>query len=578
MRRVAALALLALALSPTGALAAAGVGASGAAGDRGAAGAVAGASGESGGGAGAAVGASGAAALTTTPAASVATGITGARAIAIASQLSLVRGEERTHPGAFSQVSSPVAGQWQVAFYSRDQEFVQVIVSATSGRVLGEYTGIQIAWTMARGYAGAFGRDVNALWIWLPLCLLFVAPFFDWRSPLALLNLDLLMLVSLSVSLAFFNHADIDASVPLSYPPLIYRLARLLGLLRRDAPRPPPLRLNFGPRWLTLGLVVLIAFRVGLNVLNSNVIDVGYANVVGAQKVLDGSAIYGQFPTDITRGDTYGPVAYEAYTPFVALWGFSGRWDDLPAAHAAAIFFDLLTIALLFLLGLRIRGPTTGIVLAYAWAAFPFTALALESNSNDALVAALVLAALLLADWAPARGALAALAGLAKFAPLALAPMLALHRVRERGRRGVVAFAAAFVVVAALVSIPALAHNSLAEIFDRTVQYQADRSAPFSIWGLYGGLGAEQLAVQLLAGLLALAVAVMPRRDDEIGLCAAAAAILIAVQLGVSYWFYLYIPWFFAPAIVALLGIYEPPRQGPRLSVWLPPSGSLRAR
>ena len=578
MRRVAALALLALALSPTGALAAAGVGASGAAGDRGAAGAVAGASGESGGGAGAAVGASGAAALTTTPAASVAAGITGARAIAIASQLSLVRSEERTHPGAFSQVSSPVAGQWQVAFYSRDQEFVQVIVSATNGRVLGEYTGIQIAWTMARGYAGAFGRDVNALWIWLPLCLLFVAPFFDWRSPLALLNLDLLMLVSLSVSLAFFNHADIDASVPLSYPPLIYLLARLLWLLRRDAPRPPPMRLNFGPRWLTLGLVVLIAFRVGLNVLNSNVIDVGYANVVGAQKVLDGSAIYGQFPTDITRGDTYGPVAYEAYAPFVALWGFSGRWDDLPAAHAAAIFFDLLTIALLFLLGLRIRGPTTGIVLAYAWAAFPFTALALESNSNDALVAALVLAALLLADWAPARGALAALAGLAKFAPLALAPMLALHRVRERGRRGVVAFAAAFVVVAALVSIPALAHNSLAEIFDRTVQYQADRSAPFSIWGLYGGLGAEQLAVQLLAGLLALAVAVMPRRDDEIGLCAAAAAILIAVQLGVSYWFYLYIPWFFAPAVVALLGIYEPPRQGPRLSVWLPPSGSLRAR
>ena len=578
MRRVAALALLALALSPTGALAAAGVGASGAAGDSGAAGAVVGASGESGGGAGAAVGATGAAVLTTTPAASVATGITGARAIAIASRLSLVRGEERTHPGAFSLLSSPVAGQWQVAFYSRDQEFVQVIVSATNGRVLGEYTGIQIAWTMARGYAGAFGRDVNALWIWLPLCLLFVAPFFDWRSPLALLNLDLLMLVSLSVSLAFFNHADIDASVPLSYPPLIYLLARLLWLLRRDAPRPPPLRLNFGPRWLTLGLVVLIAFRVGLNVLNSNVIDVGYANVVGAQKVLDGSAIYGQFPTDITRGDTYGPVAYEAYAPFVALWGFSGRWDDLPAAHAAAIFFDLLTIALLFLLGLRIRGPTTGIVLAYAWAAFPFTALALESNSNDALVAALVLAALLLADWAPARGALAALAGLAKFAPLALAPMLALHRVRERGRRGVVAFAAAFVVVAALVSIPALAHNSLAEIFDRTVQYQADRSAPFSIWGLYGGLGAEQLAVQLLAGLLALAVAVMPRRDDEIGLCAAAAAILIAVQLGVSYWFYLYIPWFFAPAVVALLGIYEPPRQGPRLSVWLPPSGSLRAR
>ena len=57
--------------------------------------------------------------------------------------------------GSFSQVTSPVTGQWQVAFYSRDQEFVQVIVSADDGRVLGQYTGFQIAWTMARGYPGA---------------------------------------------------------------------------------------------------------------------------------------------------------------------------------------------------------------------------------------------------------------------------------------------------------------------------------------------------------------------------------------------------------------------------------------
>ena len=198
----------------------------------------------------------------------MATGITGARAIAIASRLALVRSEERTHPGAFSQVSSPVAGQWQVAFYSRDQEFVQVIVSARErprARASTPASRSPGRWRAAT--PGAFGRDVNALWVWLPLCLLFVAPFFDWRSPLRLLNLDLLVLLSLSVSLAFFNHADIDASVPLSYPPLVYLLARLLWLLRRDAPRPPPLRLNFGARWLTLGLVVLIAFRIGLNVL-----------------------------------------------------------------------------------------------------------------------------------------------------------------------------------------------------------------------------------------------------------------------------------------------------------------------
>jgi len=70
---------------------------------------------------------------------------------------------------------------------------------------------------MARGYPGAFGRHVNALYIWLPMCALFLLAFFDFRRPLKLLHLDLLVLLSLSVSLAFFNHGRIDQSVPLVY-------------------------------------------------------------------------------------------------------------------------------------------------------------------------------------------------------------------------------------------------------------------------------------------------------------------------------------------------------------------------
>ena len=85
--------------------------------------------------------------------------------------------------------------------------------------------------------------------------------------------------------------------------------------------------------------------------------------------------------------------------PFEQIFGWSGTWDDLPAAHAAAIFFDLLAVGLLFLLGRRMRGPTLGVALAYAWVAYPFTLFALESNSNDTLVAALVLGALLAASY-----------------------------------------------------------------------------------------------------------------------------------------------------------------------------------
>jgi hypothetical protein len=495
-------------------------------------------------------------------------------AAAIAAALPQVKSLKRTHPHSFSQVSSPVLSEWQVAFYSRNQEFVQVLVAKADGHVIATYTGIQIAWTMARGLPGAFGRHVDALYIWLPLCLLFLAPFLDWRRPFALRNVDLLALTSLSISLAFFNHAAINDSVPLAYPPLVYLLLRLTWMARPRAPRPPPLALNFGPRLLTVALVALIAFRISLNVFDSNVIDVGYANVVGAQKVLNAQPLYGQFPATIVRGDTYGPVSYEAYAPFVAAFGFSGRWDSLPAAHAAAIAFDLLTLALLFALGWRIRGPSTGIVLAYAWAAFPFTAFALECNSNDALVAALVIAALLAASSPPARGFLAALAGLTKYAPLALAPVLATYRFGSTRARGLVAFAIAFAVAGALALFPALDHNTLATIFSRSVTYQADRAAPFSIWGLYGGLGAVQFAVQALGVAFALALA-LQRREEVISLAAAVAAILIAVQLGVTYWFYLYIPWFFAPAAVAFLGVprlesrsrREPKLRG-TLTVW----------
>src|SRR5271154_2655808 len=109
---------------------------------------------------------------------------------------------------------------------------------------------------MARGQPGYFGGHVSALYIWLPLCLLFLLPFFDFRRPFSLLHLDLLVLLSLSVSLAFFNNAHIYASVPLVYPPLLYLLARMLAMLRRirsgDA-QPGPLRLLVPVPWLALG-------------------------------------------------------------------------------------------------------------------------------------------------------------------------------------------------------------------------------------------------------------------------------------------------------------------------------------
>ena len=243
--------------------------------------------------------------------------------------------------------------------------------------------------------------------------------------------------------------------------------------------------------------------------------------------MLDGTALYGQFPSrDRARRHLRPGLLRSPTRRSWRLWGFSGHWDDLPAAHAAAIFFDLLTIALLFLLGRRIRGPSTGVVLAYAWAAFPFTALALESNSNDALVAALILATLLVAGSPPARGAFAALAGLAKFAPLALVPLLATHRLRERGARGIVALRRRRSRSPPRWSPSRRWPTTRSRRSTRGPSPTRRTAAPRSRSGAStAACSTEQTIVQLFAIALAGALAVLPRRADLIGLCACSAAI-----------------------------------------------------
>jgi hypothetical protein len=497
--------------------------------------------------------------------------LTSKRAIAIAELVPKIERVRREHPGSYSTAYTKGATQWQVSIFSRDRsEIGQVAIDDMTGAVLEAWTGYQVPWTMARGYDGAFGRRVNAWYVWIPMCLLFVAPFLasgrrgrGWRP--SWLHLDLLALLGFSVSLAFFNAARIGLSTPLIYPLLAYLLIRMLLVARRGG-RAQPLRLLVPVSWLAIALVFLVGFRVGLNVTNSNVIDVGYSGVIGAHRIVHGQDLYAtDWPREDASGDTYGPVNYSAYVPFERIFPWSGRWDDLPAAHFAAVVFDLLTIACLFLLGRRIRGPSLGIVLAYAWAAYPFTLYASSTNSNDALVALLLVVTLLLAGRPMARGASAALAGLTKFAPLALAPLFA-RTPRDVKRDGLrpgpvsfVGYALAFVLTAAVVLLPVLVGGDLRIFWDHTIAFQRDRESPFSIWGLWSGLDGLQTAVQVGAVLLALAVGVWPRRPTLVQMAACGAAVLIALQLGVTYWFFLYVVWFFPLAIVALLGRYGDP-------------------
>ncbi|MBA3264234.1 MAG: DUF2029 domain-containing protein [Thermoleophilaceae bacterium] len=306
---------------------------------------------------------------------------------------------------------------------------------------------------------------------------------------------------------------------------------------------------------LAAALVFLVGFRVALNVVDSNVIDVGYAGVIGADRVVDGDQLYGDgFSEDVGKGDTYGPVNYLLYVPFEQAMRWSGRWDDLPAAHGAAIAFDLLTIGVLMLLGRALRpgreGTALGVALAYAWTAYPYTAFVLETNSNDTLVALACACALLaFARRSPtATGVAVGLGAAAKFAPLALAPLFA--------RRRPLVFALALVVSLAVTVLPFIPDGGLRELYDRTLGYQAGRGSPFSVWG-QAELGRLQALVKAGAVALALAVAFVPRRPDDRQVAALGAAMLIALQLPVNHWFYLYVVWFVPFVLVAVFGAYR---------------------
>ncbi len=472
--------------------------------------------------------------------------------------------KERRENGELTHSASKIEGHWEVSYFARDEEVALVLVDPKSGEVTESWTGYQVLWKMARGYSGSFGHKLNAPYVFLPLCMLFLVGLIDWRRPWRAATLDLLVLLGFGVSNYFFNRAELGVSVPLQYPPLLYLLARALWIGLRG--RGEGVRPVWPATWLLIAALFLMGFRVGLNMADSGAIDVGYAGVVGADRIAHGEPVYDNFPADVSQGDTYGPVNYLAYVPFEAIWPWHGSWDDLPAAHGAAVAFDLLSFALLLWLGIRIRpgpeGRKLAATLAFGWAAYPYTAYALESNSNDTLVAALLIAVLLALARPAARGVLAALATLTKFAPLALAPLLATYRARPRT---IVIFTSAFALTSALLLLWPAIDPGLHTVYDRTIAYQADRDSPFSIWGQVPSLEPLRIAILAATGLMSLAFAFVPKHKTLTQVAALSAALLIALQLTAQHWFYLYIVWFYPLLLVAMTSQVKAPEASPRV-------------
>ena len=320
-------------------------------------------------------------------------------------------------------------------------------------------------------------------------------------------------------------------------------------------------------------------FRVGLNVVDSQVIDIGFANVVGADRIASGEEVYdGKFTPLIDRGDSYGPVSYLSYVPFEQVLPWDGGLESLPAAHAAAILFDLVVVGLLLVIGRRLRegreGRDLGIALAFAWLAFPYTLYALNANGgNDALLAALLIGALLAFSSPLKRGLAIGVGAATKFGPIALAPLFAAGPGERRLRSSAI-FATAFLAVWVVVLLPLLPEGGLREFYDRTFGYQASRGSPFSVWGLEPSLDDVQKLARVFPVLIGAALFFVPKRRTNLQVAALGAAVLIATQVGSTHWFYFFILWWTPYVLINLFatqeritGVREPLPEPPRQDV-----------
>ncbi|MFA6000774.1 MAG: glycosyltransferase family 87 protein [Thermoleophilia bacterium] len=501
-------------------------------------------------------------------------------AIDVASSQPEVESETKDREEITRSASLGTDSVWTVKIFSASDEVAEVLVDDASGSVNEVRVGPQVAWQMARGYKGAFGRIVNEPYIWMPLCLLFLVPFVDIRRPLRIFHLDLVMLLAFTVSHYFFNQGEIFKSVPLAYPPLVYLFLRLGWIgWRRSSGRGTPAsgslgensdtietgvtrepHINFNSTILLIGLASLLLFRIVLNIADSNVVDVGYSGVIGAHRILEGTTPYGNMPADDGNGDTYGPMNYLVYVPFEKVLPWSGEWDDLPAAHAAAIFFDMLAVAGMYTAGRCLaRGRPfankLGLALAYGWAAYPYTTYVLNCNVNDAIVAAFIIWGFVFLQSAPLAGVLLGFAAQIKFFPAMLGPAWASFPRAMRGWWRRTLFVSGFLLaIASTLLVIFMGDGTFGLFWERTIRWQIGRDSPFSIWGQYPErlAGAQRIGQYLLVAL-SLGSYFWPFRKNMVQVAAISASLILGFQIVQTHWFYLYIPWFFPLALIAFL-------------------------
>jgi hypothetical protein len=408
-------------------------------------------------------------------------------------------------------------------------------------------------WFTPAVVGGAF--TLHPLFIAVPWAACFVLGLLDWRRPWRVEQLDLLALAGFFPVAMLLSDDASQAGLWLAAICLGWLCCRMVGAAF-GIWRMPELRPSVSSGRLGLAIAVLLVVRIG-SLAGSNILDVGQASSLGAWRVLHGLHLYGAMSWQgpgglrIYRPDSYGPFAYYAYIPFVAVFPPA---PALVATLLPALCFDALTLAGLHKLGRRLGGRPLAQAFVFAYLLYPFPDLSLMAETNDALIAALCVWTIVVAAERPvARGLLMAAAALTKFLPALLAlQFLGVRRGRLRYALTLLASLAAMLAWPLITSGPA-------QFLDSTLGYQLMQRGggiQFSIWTYmpHVAIVARPILAAALV-LLALSPMVRPGVQDARKQAALAAALLIGAQLLLGYWFYSYLTWVYPLLVIAVIQV-----------------------
>lgn len=382
-------------------------------------------------------------------------------------------------------------------------------------------------------------------------------------------NLDVLALASFATVIVLLNERLFEWSVYAGFPPLVYLVGRCVAVAfakpkesrsRQSTPLFDVLTRRLEPdvKSRLLGGVCATAAVVLLliSIPGGVVVDVGYASMAGATRLLHGGLPYGHLPSDVLHGDTYPLLAYVLYIPAAVIAPVEDGFDNLDGALWVTALAALVVAAALYVAVTRVEHRrSAGMRIAVAWLVFLPVLVGTSSGSNDLVAAAFVAIALAMAAHSTRSTLLLTVAGWVKLVPLFCLPLWV---ARLRGP-AIARAIAAIAVVTAFVVAWLLLLDGTAAVADMMegISFQGERGSPLSIWTVIS-VPALQVAFQAAVLSLVALSAFLTWRDRALAgdlsrVAALAGAIVLGFQLAGNYWTPVYLVWAFPFLAIALL-------------------------